>query len=456
MGEGVSLVRRMLPHGSTPTLLSIALACAAAGGCKPRTDSGSQTLVATTASATTPASSGVASQPSASVTATPEQPIAAAAPIGGVKAFAQIETVKSCQVRTRDLEANLATGAVGLASKGNDVAFSWLYRGKGKGEGLLAFGGYDTQGRLLAAGHGLGKGALFAPRVFPSGDGWSVAWFDQQSLVFARATWSPLPNPVGRLAAVTTEVAEHTAIAPTSGGQLLATAPLAGGQQLGLFQFTPSGDGADTVKAIGATHHANHPEHPALAELNDGYVIAWQDTPEGKLSAVQLSRFDAGGRELGAQISLSTPGRAASHPSLVTTASGVLVTWVEHEGEASAVVVRSIDRSFASAGPAHHVDAGSAPLLIAMKDGGATLGFLRTTDNGPSHLAAVHVSDDGKPAERGVIVSEPGRGKGGVALKPAAATGEDGRVIFGYLYNDGMRAQLRSLAGQCLTEAPSP
>jgi hypothetical protein len=444
--------RYLFPFGNT--LLACALLGAA--GCKSKEAGAGQGLTnAPEGSATHDPGAGSSDAPGAQSAAAPAFP--AGPPQRTPVAFARVDEDKSCEVRTRDLEPNLAFGGVGLATKGKEVALAWHYRTKNKGEGLLAFGGYDTRGGRVGQGHGLGKGALFPPQVFPRKDDWAVTWFDSQSLVFTRASWSPSPGAIGRLAAVTTEVADHTTIVPTAEGPLLAAAPLAGstGAQLGLFLFAPAGDTPEMVKAISATHHASNPKHPAISEIGDGYVLVWEDAPAGKPTSIAITRFDASGKELDEQISLSTPGQAASRPAVVSVPTGAIVAWEEREGEASVVVVRAMDKGSHPIGPSYRVDAGSAPVLVAAKDG-AVLAFLRKTKDLPTHVAAIHIGADGKPHASGVIVSELGKGKGQIAEAPAAASAEDGRLVFGYSYRDGMRSQMRTLVEGCLTGVAKP
>jgi len=97
-----------------------------------------------------------------------------------------------------------------------------------RGEGLVAFGAYDTLTRSVAKSHGLGKAVAAAPRVFHGNDSWTVTWFDRGGLVYARTTYAPraIAEP-SRLPAVAAADAEHTAIVRTAAGPLLGVAPVA-------------------------------------------------------------------------------------------------------------------------------------------------------------------------------------------------------------------------------------
>jgi hypothetical protein len=364
-----------------------------------------------------------------------------------VTSWLPLDETKDCHARSRELEPNLASGLMALGVRDKSFAVARFFRTNTRNEGLMAFGGYDSLTRTVGTSYGLGKAQLFVPRVFPRKDDWLVTWFDTQGLVFSKAGWSPTTTPIKRLAALTTEQAEHIALAPTVEGPLLATAPLSGttAQQLGLFLFAPVDDGADTVKAIGATHHASHPEHPAVTQDRDGYVVAWEDQPtENGPREIAIARFDSAGREVGAHLTLSTPGRAASRPALASSEAGLVVAWVEKDGDRPVVVVRVIDRSWQITAPARRVDTGTAPSLVATKDG-ALLVFLRQAPDKPSHVAAVLIAGNGHPADRGVLVSDVGKGKNDVLAPPVAAISEDGRAGVGFTFQDGMRSQLRTM-----------
>lgn len=339
-----------------------------------------------------------------------------------------------------------------MSGRGKELAVAWFYNNKVKGEGLLAFSGYDAQMRPLGQAHGLGKGFIARPTIVPRKDGWLALWFDAEGLAFSKATWAAtLPN-VDHLRAVTAEEAPHTAIVRSKDGRILAVAPLAPGEtaQLGLFAFAPEGEG-DAVKALGATHTAKKPEHAALVETEDGFLIAWEDDDGGK-KTVRLTRFDAAGKELGTGASLSTAGVSASFPSLVDTQHGALAAWIEGEGAAATIVVRAFDDKGVASGPPRRVSGGDRPLLVRSAVG-ASLVFLHRTEGVPPHVAAVHVGEDGSLPAWGVVLSDA-KGKMSVAEPPAAAALDEGRLAVAFVYADGMRGALRVVKEEgCLLPA---
>ena len=370
----------------------------------------------------------------------------------GVTTWAPLEAAKECVAKGRDLEPNLAFGGIAIAAHGKELAVVWHYVSGKKGEGLIAFSGYDAFGRTVAVAHGLGKGTPFAAQVFPRKDAWLVTWFDAQSLRFAKASWAPNLPTAERLNAITADEAGETAILATKGG-LVGAAALGPGkhEQLGLFLFAPEAEGADPVKAIAATHHAAVPEHPAVAEVDGAWILAWDDEiPSGGPRGVVVTRFDSAGKE-SEQTVLSTPGRTATHPAFANVDGGVLVTWVEQDGAESAVVVRKLDPKGRPAGPAYRVARGAMPALTATKSG-AVLSFVRkNTDADPLQVAAVRIAPSGAPAEAGKLVSDVGKGKGAVS-EPAgvAYVADEDRLAFVFTYADGMRGQLKTTKwGDC-------
>lgn len=446
-------VRRFAPAGSCGLLSRLVrvpvgalLLLVAAPGCKRRPGDGEARPAASAA-----ASSSAAPAVSHSAAPPPSAPLVVGPPSGEVISdWRAAEEVKPCQSRSKDLDPGLASGLIAMAGRGKEVAVAWFYNNKVKGEGLVAFSGYDAQMRPLGQPHGLGKGVLSRPTIVPRKDGWLALWFDAEGLAFSRATWAATLPSVDHLRAVTVEEAPHTAIVRGRDGHLVAVAPLAPGEtaQLGLFAFAPEGEG-DPVKALGATHHAKKPEHAALVETEDGFLVAWEDGDDGK-RGVKLTRFDAAGKELGDGVLLSTPGVASSSPALVDTKRGAIAAWIE----AGTIVVRALDEKGGALGPARKVASGERPVLVRSPMG-ASLVFLHKRGDVPPHVAAVHVAEDGSVPPWGVVLSDA-KGKVAIADPPAAAALDEGRLAVGFVYADGMKGALRVVKIEgCLVDAPS-
>lgn len=366
-------------------------------------------------------------------------------PTGGVGAWEPIEGNKECASKARELEPNLASGNLSITARGKEMAVTRFFRTRTKNEGLVAFGGYDSLTRTVGASFGLGKGALLPTWVFPFKENWAVFWFDPRGLVYTRVGWAATNAKIGRLAAIPIEEAGRVNFATTSEGPLLAVSPVSvePASQLGLFLFNPGEELAEVIKAVGATHHASRPKNPTVAPSADGYVLVWQDeAEEGKPSFIAATRFDASGKELGPQLTLSTEGRAASTPTLLPTEQGTLIAWVEQEGASSAVVVQVLDRSWQPVEAPRRIGAGREPTLALAKDG-AALAFLRQAEGQPVHVAAVRLGAGGTPAAKGVVVSEL-KPKLDVAFPPGMVASDDGRLNVVFAYTDGMRSQMRS------------
>ncbi len=444
--------RRFAPvsaHGLVSRLVRVIVAAwvlvVAAAGCK------RQPASRDPAPTTSPAAS--AASPPAPAAAASSAPLAVTRPTGpGISDWRAADGVKACQTRSKDLDPGLASGLIAMAGRGKELAVAWFYNNRVKGEGLVAFSGYDSQLRPLGQPHGLGKGVLARPTIVPRKEGWLALWFDAEGLVYSRATWAATMPSVEHLRAVTLDVAPHTAIIRGKGGYLLAVAPLAASgdsAQLGLFAFAPEDDGGEAVKALGATHHARRPEHSALVETEAGFLVAWEDGPSGD-RGVMLTRFDSTGKELGDGVRLSSPGVAATSPTLADTAGGALAAWTEG-GE---IVVAALDGVGAPKGAARRVAPGDRPTLVP-SSGGAALVFSHKLEGVPPHVAAVHVSEQGAVPTFGVVLSDA-KGKVAISEPPAAAALEDDRLAVGFVYADGMRGALKVVAvAGCLVDAPT-
>jgi hypothetical protein len=413
-------------------------------GCKGKESNGAAPVLtaSTLPSASAAPRASASTAPSASASAP-----AAGPPTGpGVTTWRPLEETKECNTKARDLEPNLAFGGIGIAARGKEFGVAWHYVSGKKGEGLIAFSGYDGLTRTVAVAHGLGKGTPFAPQVFPRKDVWLVTWFDAQGLLYSKPTWAATQPSTERLNAITADEAGQTGLIATKGA-LLGAASLGPGkhEQIGLFVFAPEDEAADPVKAIGSTKHAVAPEHPAVTEVEGGWILAWDDElTAGSPRSVVVARLDAPGKELD-YAAVSTPARTGTRPAIVTVEGGALVAWVEQDGSESVVVTRKLDARGRPSGPAYRIDRGAMPTLTAVKDG-AVLGMLRPGgESAVAQVAATRITTTGAPAAHGVLVSELTKGKGAVA-EPAgvAYSADEDRIAFVWTYVDGMRGQMKT------------
>ncbi|HEU4535267.1 MAG TPA: hypothetical protein VFS00_14160, partial [Polyangiaceae bacterium] len=274
------------------------------GACGPRKDdpAGQPAPSASTAALSAP---GASAPPSSSAGAPAAEPV-----VEGVRAWKDLESQQApCAVRARELEPNLFSGALAVASHRRELAMAWLLSTSTRGEGLIAFGAYDTMTRSLAKSHGLGKAINAQPRVFRGNEAWTVTWFDRGGLVYAHSTYARQASETFRVGAIAADAAENTAIIRTAAGPLLGVAPVRPEErtELGLF-FFDSPDPADPpARALGATKNAHDPRHPALLEADGSFLVAWEDASPGG-AALLVARFDLNGRVGGEPRRLAAPG----------------------------------------------------------------------------------------------------------------------------------------------------
>lgn len=407
---------------------------------------------APSASSSPPAPS---SAPASSVSGAPSAsaaPLPSAPPSGGVGSWESIDALKGCSSHSRELDPNLAHGTLSIAARGKEFAVNRFLRTGTRGEGQLAFGGYDGQARSVAPSHGLGKARYYPVWTFPRKEDWVVFWFDGKGLVFTRAGWSPTASKIGRFQAIPIEEAERVALLNTSNdGPLLGIAPLGvePSSQLGLFTFVPGESLAEEVKAIGATHQAVQPLNPAVVAAPNRYFLVWEDKGEaGK--AVVMTSFDGSGRELGSQRVLSTPGRNARQPAVALLDGSPVFAWVEDEQGKEIIAVQHFDTNLNPRRAAQRVDAGVRPVLHPTRSGVALVFLRRGADPKLAHPAVVHLTAGETLARRGLLLSPADHPKDFVEESPAVALTEDDWLGVVYTFSSGMRSQLRTLKLDCL------
>lgn len=396
-----------------------------------------------TASAAPSAKPDASAAPTA---ASPSGPLVDAA-FGGVSQWMTVETLGPCAIKARDLEQNLSFGGVAM-SGGNGIsfAFTWHLSTGNKTEGLVAFSGYDSQTRTLGPSHGLGKGILYQPQVYPSGDSWLAVWFDPRSLVFSRSTWAPTLAEVSRVPAVLTESRDDTAIAPVPDGSLAAATSfeVGGKRQLGVFTFAPTKPDAEPVHAVGALKGADDPRLPALVPLDDRFIVTWVD----KGAKIRLAQMSPTGKELVAPMTLSKEGAGQGRPALAAAGGIVYVSWTEKDAKGTTIFVRAFDPKSGAAPPGYRVEAGYAPQLLATEEG-AVLSFLRKGEGGPDILG-VALDKSGKPAAKGGILQTSTNKKPIADVPHAAAFASDGRLGIAWTDTVERRAHMKTIMASCL------
>jgi hypothetical protein len=440
---------------------TIALALLA-GGCEGRGPGpGGPLPVATNASAATTASSATAPAPAASAT----QPDVVS-PGDGPARFDAVSGVPACAATTGEIATFLQRGDLSIAAREGAVAAAWLLQLPNKPTAQVAFGGFDGQGRQVARARGIGASRDYAPRLFATGDVWTVAWFDAEGLAFARPRWETQPAPeVTHLAALGKDVSEDVALARAPSGSLVVSAPFGPDRaQLSLFLFAPLDAAEAPVRALAVTKHAKQPRRPAVAAHRGGYYLAWFEDG-GRIAA---SHFDEGGKEsetAATVIAAGEPGREGL--ALAATPAGAIAVW--HEG--GAVRARALDTSARPTGPVTTIGKGRWAQLLGLPDG-AGEGSAASGDAGagsgttaPVALVA-WVGNDGKtddqllvaaldasaaPASAGLRISS-----GSLPLKdPPSVSPMGARVAFAWtevmsVGVAGKRAVLRTIAAGCV------
>ncbi|UQA58762.1 hypothetical protein [Polyangium aurulentum] len=394
---------------------------------------------------------GSASAPVASASApTPSAPPdtqVASAPVGdGVGAFVAAAQTEACKAMTGDVASYLQRGEVTVAGREGAIAASWLIKMSATKPGAqLAFAGFDLDAKQVARARGIGSSSEMTPRLFASGTGWTLVWFDAEGLAFTRPRWETQPAPViEHLRAISGAAVDDVALDATPAGSLVAVAPFnVDKTQLGLFLFAPSDAAAPPVQALGATHHAKAPKRPAVAADAGGYTLAWEEE-NGRLA---VSRFDLTGKELPDEpFTLAAGGTTREHLVLTRTEKGAIAVW----SEGDRILGRAMDASAKPADTTYVIGKGRSHALAPLGEG-AVVTFLGQDGATPDQVLAVRLGADGAPSAKGMRVNND---VGPVKDAPAVAAA-GARTAF--LWTEPMaggvatkRAVLRTVDSTCV------
>jgi hypothetical protein len=412
-------------------------ACGHRGGAPPAGSSAPAPSAAPAASsAAAPAASGSAGPtiPAKSVTADAD---ASSAP--PVAEFSGARTDKACKAQTAEIATYQQQGEMALGGLPSGVGASWLVHLAGKREQQIAFSSFDGEAKPLARPRGVGLQGDGGPRVFGGGSGFTVAWFDSRGLAYVRPAIAPLPAPdINHVSAVGPDVREDVALSSTPSGAVVAAA-LLGDKQVSLFLFAPAEEGAPPMQALGVTHHAKEPRHPAVAAGAAGIFVAWTE-PDGRIAA---SRFDAKGKETEAPCTVA-PASAEPRDRLTLAAAGegAIALWME----GSAIRARALDAQGCPTSPAWKIGEGRWATLTALGPG-AVAAWVAAD----GRLLGARLGPNAAPPPKGLDAAE---GSAGVKDPPAiAAIG--GKVAFGWAepmsaFVSTKRLQLRIVDGACL------
>jgi hypothetical protein len=383
---------------------------------------GPKAVPAPTGSTSASAAPGISSPPagSAAPSATPApvgfDPDPAAAP---VSEFAGARSNKLCRTQTGEIAVYQQEGLLALGAHKSGVGAAWLVHLAGaRREEQIAFSSFDLEAKQVARPRGVGLAGQGTSRVFGSGSGFTVTWFDTKGLAYARPRNEPLPAPeIGHLSMFGPEVAGDVALSSTAAGSVVAAAPYGAGKtQLGLFQFSPAEADAPPVTALAVTHHTLAPSRPAVASGLEATFVAWFEA-DGRIVA---SRFDSKGKETDA-VCLVAPASAdkREHLTLAAIGSGAVAMWME----GAQIRTRALDGSGCPTSPAWKIAEGRWAQMAALGDA-PVVAWLAND----GRVLAAKLGANGAPTSRGLDVAE-----GAVGIKdPPALAVAAGRVAFGW------------------------
>ena len=347
-----------------------------------------------------------------------------------------------CEATRFELAQNLLRGELALAGRpgtgGGEIAASWLIQLQNKAQ--IGFAGFDGQARRIARDRGIGNARENPPRLFATGDVWTVVWFEARGLAFAQPRWEAQPPPeVSHFSPLADVPPEQVALALTPNGSIVVASSFGtGGSQLSLFLFE-SGS-LQRAQALGVTKTAKKPRQPAVSADAAGYTVAWLE--EG--GVIQATRFNLEGKEVGdSSPAVGKPG-ARSELALAAHAEGNFLTWLE-DGE---VRMRDLDKDTRPTGEIVRVGKGKFPSTLSGPEG-ALLAYVGEADGAPDQLLALRLTKSG-PSASVVRVSESGP----VLDRPALAFAGN-KVAFAWTeqMNPAMaakRAWLRTVAASCI------
>ncbi len=395
-----------------------------------------------------PATSSAAGQASASAV-----PLDPPSPPPPTASFVGAKGEKACKAQTVELGGYQQRGEVALGGREGVVGAAWRVRLPNRPQLQVAFASFDKDGRPLARARGVGLTMVdVPPRVFASGAEWTVVWYDEKGLAYARPRVEKLPAPdTFHLGALGSATAGDAALADSPGGAVLAAAPFGGDKsQLGIFLFAPA-ENASTATALGVTHHGKAPRRPAVAGGAKSTFVLWD---EG--GALLGSRFDAAGRESDAPCTIApaghdggdpqTPGPAGAErdrAQVVAVGDGAVALWME----GTRVRSRALDASGCPRSPIWTVAEGRWATMAAL-DGRALVAWAAPD----GRLLAARLQPDGSPPARGINAAE---GSTGVKDPPAVTAFGAGKVAFAWAeaqsaVETGKRLVMRIVDAACI------
>lgn len=400
--------------------------------------SSAQVTPAPKASASASASAMASASSSAAAPPVPAEPIGT-----GVSGFVAAGQTDACKTQMSQVADYLQRGEVALAGHDGALAAAWLIKlSASRPDAQLAFAGFSLDAKQVARARGVGMSNEIVPRLFSSGTGWTLVWFDSEGLAYAKPRWETGPVATERLPTVGSADAEHVALAETPTGAIVAATPYgADKSQFGIFLFAPVDPAAKPVDALNATRHAKKPRWPAIIADKRGYTLAWHE--EG--DQIVVSRFDLKGKELGAPVTLAEAATGRGRVVLTGTTNGAVAMW----SEGDKLLARALDGDARPAAETFVVGYGKTPTLTSFGDGALAV-FTGQDGTASNQVLAVKLGANGSPSAKGVRLTDTGPVKDSPAAVVVGA-----RV--GFLWTEPMtqgvgtkRALLRTVEAACI------
>lgn len=310
----------------------------------------------------------------------------------------------------------------------------------------IGFAGFDAQARRVARDRGIGNAGEHAPTLFATGDSFTVAWFDNEGLAYAKPAWEAQPAPeIAHLGAVKDVAPEDLAIAAAPSGALVAASPFGTqGDQLSLFLFGIEGR---PPEALGLTKGAKKPHRPSVAANDDGYAVAWVEAEGG----VFATKFDRAGKETvsAKQVVVGLkwdPGNKRIRPTIVAMGQGWLLLWPDGE----TIVGRLLSAGLDVSGAPFVIATGRHYSAVPSGNGDVIVGYLAEALGKSDQLIAVRIEQNGVKSQ-GLRISDAAT----EVMDPPAIAAVPPRIAFAYTeimspIVSSKRAHLRTFSASCV------
>ncbi len=300
---------------------------------------------------------------------------------------------------------------------------------------------YDAAGTPLGSAATVGGANAAAPAVAALYDGgWVVAWQAGTDLAVQRFNTDGTPN--GAQQSLGSGKSAPAVTATIDGGFVVAwQGQGADAADVRAMRFDWQGQAQG--EAAVATATAGRQAAPAVAEQDNGYMVAWQ-SDNGSSHNVVVRQFRWDGEATTGEIRLATAGVVSSvgiatlYGAGGTAVAGTVVSWIQDDGQAAtpddAVLVQRFDAAGSAIGtPVQVANAGfqHAAAVTGLRDGGFIVVWDSVAADGTSAILGRHYLADGTAAGAAWQVSQgqSSSQSAGVAGTPTVTEAADGAVF---------------------------